>query len=70
VIVTEQMIVAGRVLHDDLDVVEPGAEPIGQRLNRVSDKTLELSPASDASTDRAPPRSTRSLARDVLSRSS
>ena len=61
------MIVARRVLDHDLDVVEPGAELFGKGLNRVSDKALELDPATDASTHRALPRSTLAFARDVVS---
>ena len=42
VVVTEQMVVAGRLLDDDLDVVETRPELLRKRLNRVPDKTLEL----------------------------
>jgi hypothetical protein len=63
--VTEEIVVAGRLLDDDLDVVEPRAELFRQRLNRVPDKALELSAATDASTDGVTPRPTRFLAGDV-----
>ena len=64
-VVTEETVVTRGVLDHDLDVGKLRTEPVRKRLNRISDKALEIRRATEASADRFAPGASDGFANDV-----